>query len=153
MFDYLAAATLLSVVSSGVAGGVFFAFSSFVMPALGRLTPPEGIRAMQSINVAALRPAFMTELFGTAALAITLAIARSGEPWILAGAALYTVGVIGVTILAHVPRNNALAKVDALAPGAEDTWRRFQSGWRGWNHVRWIAGVASSAAFLAAAVG
>jgi uncharacterized membrane protein len=84
-------------------------------------------------------------------LAIALAIVRSGQPWMLAGAAFYVVGVVGVTIVAHVPRNNTLAKVDALAPGAEDAWRRFLAGWGRWNHVRWITGVASSAAFLTAA--
>jgi len=152
MFDFATAATLLCVVATALVGGVFFAFSSFVMPALARLSPPDGIRAMQSINITAVRPPLMTALFGTAVLAIALAIVRSGQPWMLAGAALYVVGVIGVTIVAHVPRNDALARVDAVAPGAEDAWRQYLTGWRRWNHVRWITGVASSTAFLIAAV-
>jgi uncharacterized membrane protein len=32
-------------------GGIFFAFSAFVMKALDRLPPAQGIAAMQSINV------------------------------------------------------------------------------------------------------
>ena len=47
-------------------GGVFFAFSAFVMQALARLPPAQGIAAMQSINVAAVTPPFMVALFGTA---------------------------------------------------------------------------------------
>ena len=58
-------------------------------------------------------------LFGTAVLAITVAIAHP-TAWTVAGAALYVLGVIGVTAVANVPRNNALAGVDALAAGAAD---------------------------------
>jgi len=151
MLDIAILATLVAVVATAVVGGVFFTFSSFVMPALARLDPPEGIRAMQSINITAVRPPLMTALFGTAILTIAAAIARPGEPLLLAGAALYLLGVIGVTIVAHVPRNDALAKVDAGGVGAEHVWRRYLVGWRRWNHVRWIAAVASSAAFLIAA--
>ena len=67
----------------GVNGGVFFAFSSFVMPALQRLPDAQGIAAMQSINVTAVRPPFMAVLFGTAALCLVLivwAIARGTRP-------------------------------------------------------------------------
>ena len=31
--------------------GIFFAFSTFIMRALGRLRPAEGVAAMQAINV------------------------------------------------------------------------------------------------------
>jgi uncharacterized membrane protein len=37
----------------------FFAFSSFVMRALARLPPAQGIRAMNSINVLAVTPVFI----------------------------------------------------------------------------------------------
>ena len=36
---------------AAVNAGAFFAFSNFVMAALGRLDEPEGIRAMQQINL------------------------------------------------------------------------------------------------------
>lgn len=38
--------TVIAALASALMGGVFFAFSSFVMPALGRIPPAEGIRAM-----------------------------------------------------------------------------------------------------------
>ena len=44
---------------SGVVGGVFFAFSSFVMAALARRPAHEGIAAMQSINVVVLNRSFL----------------------------------------------------------------------------------------------
>jgi uncharacterized membrane protein len=49
-------ATLASALGCGLVAGVSFAFSAFVMPALKRLKPAEGIAAMQAINVAAVTP-------------------------------------------------------------------------------------------------
>ena len=52
--------SLAVVTASGaiLVAGVFFAFSTFVMGALGRLPPEQGIAAMQSINVVVLNPWF-----------------------------------------------------------------------------------------------
>ena len=59
---------MVSALGCGVIAGVFFAFSSFIMGALGKLPPTEGISAMQSINIVVINPLFMGVLFGTAAL-------------------------------------------------------------------------------------
>ena len=58
--------TLIAALGSGLIAGVFFAFSTFVMKALARLAPAEGIAAMQSINVVVLNPWFLGAFFGTA---------------------------------------------------------------------------------------
>ena len=50
------ALTLIAALGSGLIGGVFFGFSGFVMKALARLRPAQGIAAMQSINVVAVTP-------------------------------------------------------------------------------------------------
>lgn len=149
MVDFIALAVQLAAVATAVVAGVFFAFSSFVMPALARLAPSQGIAAMQSINITAVRPAFMALLFGTALLTAALAIARLGDPLVITAASIYLVGVIGVTAAAHVPRNNSLATLDPHSPLAEQAWRRYVVGWGRWNHVRWIAAAASSAVFFA----
>jgi len=87
----LFALTLASALGCGLMAGVFFASSAFVMKALARLPPATGIAAMQSINVAAITPAFMGALFGTATLCVVLAVAALsmwGEPgaaWLLVG--------------------------------------------------------------------
>src|SRR2546422_10143662 len=83
--------TFVAVLGSGLAAGVFFAFSSFVMPGLRRLPAPQGIRAMQSINITAVRPPFMIDLVGTAllcAVLVVLGVINLGHPygpWLLAG--------------------------------------------------------------------
>jgi len=66
--------TLISALGCGLVGGIFFAFSAFVMKALNRLPPAQGIAAMQSINVTVINPLFMTAFFGTAAACAILTI-------------------------------------------------------------------------------
>ena len=65
---------IATAVGCAVNGGVFFAFSSFVMAALRRLAPAQGIAAMQSINVVALTPPLMIPLFGTALACLALIV-------------------------------------------------------------------------------
>ena len=55
--------TLFAALGCGPIAGVFFAFSAFVMSALARLPPREGMAAMQSVNVAAVKPSFMAAFF------------------------------------------------------------------------------------------
>jgi uncharacterized membrane protein len=73
MSGVLYAATLVSALGCGLVAGVFFAFSSFIMPALKRLEPAQGIAAMQSINELAVTPVFITVFRGTAAVCLGLA--------------------------------------------------------------------------------
>ena len=42
--------TLFAALGSGVIGGVFFAFSTFVMPALARLPSQQGISAITALR-------------------------------------------------------------------------------------------------------
>ena len=117
----MTALILVTALGCGLASGAFFAFSAFVMPALDRLAPDQGIAAMQSINRLAVTPLFMTALFGTALLCIALIVwallawDRPQARWIAPAGALYLIGTIGVTIAANVPRNDALAELDPAA--------------------------------------
>ncbi|MBO0818411.1 MAG: hypothetical protein J2P30_25030, partial [Actinobacteria bacterium] len=71
--------TIIAAVGTGVSAGVFFAFSTFVMKALGRLPAIQGISAMQALNKAAPAPLFMLALFGTGALSIALSAVAMGH--------------------------------------------------------------------------
>src|SRR5690606_5330275 len=98
--DVLVTLTTIAGVGAGLAGGVFFAFSTFVMDGLNRLRPNESVRAMQEINVAAPQPPFMALLFGTALLSLALAITglarwdEGGSGYLLAGGLLYAVPIV-----------------------------------------------------------
>ena len=109
---YARTLTILAALGAGISGGVFFAFSTFVMKALGRLPDAEGMSAMNAINKAAPTPLFMLTLFGTAGVSIALSVValrnldQNWAPYLLIGSALYLVCVV-VTIVYHVPRNDA----------------------------------------------
>ena len=147
---------IATIVGSGVVGGVFFAFSTFVMRALARLPAAEGIRAMQQINETVLNAWFLGAFGGTALAGLALAgaslLARSGAEagLLLAGAALYVAGTFGVTIAFNVPRNEALAKLDPDDPGAARPWAEYLRTWTAWNHVRTVPAVAAVGLLLAA---
>lgn len=151
MGDLLVALTLVTALGCGLSAGALFAFSSFVMRALARLPAPQGITAMNSINVRAITPAFMTALFGTAVACLALIVWAlvdwddSYGPYLLAGGGLYLVGVIGVTMTYNVPRNNALAKVDPQGADGANLWARYLMEWTGANHLRVAAGLAAAA--------
>jgi uncharacterized membrane protein len=156
MSGALEAVTFVAALGSGLAGGVFFAFSAFVMPALSRLPAAQGVAAMQSINRLAVTPAFMTALFGTALACAALAAwagvtwGEGAAPWILAGSLLYLAGTIGVTIAVNVPLNNALATVGPDSAEAAGPWRSYRSRWTAWNHLRAAAGLGSAGLLTAA---
>jgi uncharacterized membrane protein len=150
-------ATFGTALGSGVMAGVFFAFSAFVMPGLDRLPTAQSIAAMQSVNKAAITPAFMTVLFGTAVASVALAVwavtawgQRPAAPWVLAGSALYLIGAIVVTIAANVPLNNTLATVHPEGAGAAAHWSSFYGHWLVWNHVRAAASLGAAALMIVA---
>lgn len=145
------ALTLVAALGAALVAGVFYAFSTFVMAALARLPAADGIAAMQAINVTAVTPGFMIGFMGTALLCIAVLVASflgHGGGWAMAGALLYLVGTLGVTMVANVPRNNLLAALDPSAAEAAAVWASYQAGWNLWNHVRGVASLAAAAALI-----
>jgi uncharacterized membrane protein len=156
MSGAVAALVVVAAVAAGCNGGVLFAFSSFVMPGLQRLPAGQGLAAMQAINVTAVRAPFMVVFLGSALLSVALAVVAltslgsSWAPWLLAAAALELVGVLGLTVGFHVPRNDALAALHPGAPGSAEAWGAYVREWTALNHVRAAAGLASAASLLVA---
>ena len=156
MSDVFFVLTVLAALGSALVAGIFFAFSTFVMAALGRLEPGQGIAAMQAINVTVINPWFFGAFFGTAALSLVLGIAALfdwADPaalWRLAGSGLYLVTCILVTIACNVPLNNRLAKVAPDSSEGAECWARYLTVWTLWNHVRTAGSLAAAAAFILA---
>jgi uncharacterized membrane protein len=153
VFDFVA---FLSGLGCGLVAGVFFAFSTFVMKALGRLPPAQGLAAMQSINEVVINPWFLTLFLGTAVTSACMVIGsllRWHDPrafyW-LAGGALYLAGTILVTAVCNVPRNDALAQVAPGSPEAAGFWATYLSIWTAWNHVRTVAALLAGVSFTVA---
>jgi uncharacterized membrane protein len=147
---------LFAALGCGLMAGVFFAFSTFVMSALARLQPAQGIAAMQSINITAINPLFMVALFGTALACIFLAVSsllkwhQPGAAYLLIGSLLYLIGTIGVTIVFNVPLNDALAKVESGSADGANLWASYLANWTNWNHIRAAAALAAAASLTIA---
>ncbi len=150
--------TLAAVLGSGIVAGIFYAFSSFIMGALGKLPPHEGIAAMQSINIVVINPVFFLAFFGTALLSLVLGIhalmqwGTAEAALLLAGAVFYLAGCILVTIIFNVPLNNRLAKVEPTSAEGAEVWRHYLVAWTRWNTVRTVAPSISLVLFVLAMV-
>ena len=136
--------SLGTALGCGLVAGIFFAFSSFVMPALNRQPASSAVPTMQTISVVVLNRGFLTAFAGTA-LGCSLLLVVSALRWhdtapklAIAGDLAYLLGTFGVTVCANVPLN------DSLAAGCE--WHSYYGPWMRWNHVR------TAAAFVAAAL-
>lgn len=139
-----------ALLGSALIGGVFFAFSSFVMKALTRVPAVEGIAAMQSINVVVINPSFLSVFMGTAVLSLVMAgLALTGwdRPsafFFLGGAICYFAGTFLVTVLGNVPLNDQLAAVSATDAAARGVWENYLGRWTMWNHVRAAAAMVAA---------
>jgi uncharacterized membrane protein len=69
---------------------------------------------------------------------------------LLAGALLYLVGTIFVTIAFNVPLNNKLASVKPSSTEGASVWAHYLSAWTSWNHLRTVAAFAAAACFIMA---
>lgn len=146
--------TLVSVIAYATLGGVFLAFSDFIMRALG--TTDGGAEAMQAINREVFRIVFMTLFLGAVPLSLVLLVGalRYGAHVTLALAAVvYLVGSFAVTVFGNVPLNNKLAAHDAASPdGARYFTEVYLPRWTRLNTVRTGACLAASALALRAAL-
>lgn len=143
---------------SAVIGGVFSAFSEFVMAGLLRTVPSGGIEAMQHINRTVIRTQFVAGIILIAPFSVLFAIysARVFEGAALAALTLapivYLPTVFFMTIFGNVPMNNKLDRLDHKTPEAEAYWIKYGRDWTRLNHVRTVGSVLSAGLYLIAAV-
>ena len=136
----------LSIIAYAIVGGVFLAFSDFIMRSLAHTSGTNGVEAMQVINREVFRWVFMTLFLGLVPVSLLVAgygglVVGQGAGLLLAIAGLvYVVGCFGVTALCNVPMNNALADMDVSAATTQDYWTTtYLPRWTFWNTVRTAA--------------
>lgn len=162
-----AIATVLACGGGAVAAGVYLNFSVRVMPSLDRLATADAgagagvgaataIARMQRFNVTAVQWPFMSAFFGAALGSVYLVVAPpvmrdATLPAVLAGVggALYLAGFL-LTIAFHVPRNNALARLDPATADSTTKWAEYSRPWSAANTVRAVLSVASVVGILTA---
>lgn len=139
-----------AAVAAGINAGAFFAFSNFVMPALGELPRTEGASAMQSINRFAPSVLFVTTIVGAGAAGIVVLLTEWGSRsegttrW-LAAAAVLSLASFAITVACNVPRNDALAGTPPSH--VAEVWSDYLVSWTRWNTARTLTSSASVAAY------
>lgn len=148
-----------SIIAFALVGGVFLAFSDFIMRSLGTANSPGGIEVMQVINREVFKWVFMTLFLGMAAISIVIIwyvfanLTGLAANLIMIAAGLYLVGVFGVTVVFNVPLNNRLEAMDFTSQAALDFWTtRYLPDWTFWNSVRTSASILAASVYLFAMV-
>ena len=147
--------TQLALLAYALIGGVFLAFSDFIMRSLAHTGGAGGVEAMQVINREVFRWIFMALFLGLAPVSLIVAgygMAKLDGPtavvMVLAGLT-YLVGCFGVTVLFNVPMNEALAGMDRSDPATQSYWvQTYLPRWTFWNTVRAIACTVSAVLLL-----
>lgn len=146
----------VAIIAYALVGGVFLAFSDFIMRSLAKTNGVGGVEAMQVINQEVFRWVFMTLFLGLAPISLVIAavgffsIAGSAGALFASAGLIYFVGCFGVTVLFNVPLNEALAKMDVDEAATQAFWSDiYVPRWTFWNSVRGFACVASASFMLA----
>lgn len=153
---YMDAAAAVAAIASAVVGGVFLAFSDFVMRGLAQAGDAHGAEAMRAINRTVLRSVFLATFFALAALSLVWVIdfvwrGPVGDGlWLAVGGAVYLASVFGVTIFGNVPMNERLA---ASPEAGRAYWPAYRGPWTRLNHVRTLGSVLAAAFWLVSALG
>lgn len=136
----------ITAVLTALVAGLFYAWSVSITLGLLRVSDSEYVSVMQSTNRAIQNPVFFAAFFGAQILlpiCLYLFYGHGARFWFLFGAfAVYTIGVMGVTIFGNVPMNNSLDRFDLKsATQSEISERRknHESRWNNLNHVRTIS--------------
>ena len=144
-----------TILSYALVGGVFLAFSDFIMRSLALSGGHGGVEAMQVINREVFRWVFMALFLGMAAISLVMAgygafglSGPTGTLIMLAGL-VYLVGCFGVTVFFNVPMNEALAGMEMSSDSTREYWlQTYVPRWTFWNSVRTIACALSAALLL-----
>jgi len=144
-----------AILAYALVGGVFLAFSDFIMRSLMRTGGHGGVEAMQAINREVFRWIFMTLFLGMAAVSLfvagygALGLSGPAGTLIMLAGIVYVIGCFGVTVVFNVPMNEALARMEMSADATRAYWLQvYVPRWTFWNTVRTAACTVSAALLL-----
>ncbi|TDL84625.1 anthrone oxygenase family protein [Meridianimarinicoccus aquatilis] len=144
-----------AIIAYALVGGVFLAFSDFIMRSLALTGGHGGVEAMQVINREVFRWVFMALFLGMAAVSVIVAgygaFGLSGPvgTLIMMAGLVYLIGCFGVTVFFNVPMNEALAGMEMSLDTTRDYWlQTYIPRWTFWNSVRTFASAVSAAQLL-----
>lgn len=107
---------------------------------------------MQAINRCAPNPLFVATILGGFLTGLPALVTGWGDGsgdqvrWVIAGVVL-SLSSFAVTVVCNVPRNDALAAVEAGSAAGDVLWADYVVSWTRWNIVRTVTSAASVVAY------
>jgi uncharacterized membrane protein len=124
-----------ALVMTGLMAGIYLAFSTSVLPGLGRTDDGTFVAAMRGLNAAILNPLFLVVFLGPLPLDLVAVGSRlpdrDGLGWVGLALVLY-VATLVVTGAVNVPLNNGLEQTEPESAARQ----LFEARWQSWNVVR-----------------
>ena len=137
LYEY---ANEVAIISFGFIGGVYFAFSFFVMHSLNKNNPSEAIKIMNSINEVILKSPFIILFFFSSFIALVLFFDNLISKTLISdqgfASLIFLVGMFLCTALKNVPLNRKLNDFNDSKNDPEAEWMYYYKHWLKWNHVR-----------------
>lgn len=143
---------------SAVVGGVFSAFSEFIMSALSKTEASGAIEAMQHINRDVIRTQFVAGILCIALFSFLftlyslVAFEGAARTVLVLAMLVYLPSVFFMTMVGNVPMNNRLEALDHRSEEARAYWREYTEKWTRLNHVRSLGSVLTAGLYAIAAV-
>lgn len=143
---------IIVVLLTGLLAGLFYGYDCSVIGGLGQLHDKNYLLAFQSINKAILNPYFFLSFMGSLILLplVTFVSYKNGIDtsfyFLLTASVLYTIGVVGITMLGNVPLNNLLNQVDLLNASENELLalrEKFESSWNSLHQWRTYASIST----------
>jgi len=158
IYDWTLYFCLFLALWSAVIGGVFSAFSEFIMSGLLRAAPAGGIESMQHINRTVIKTQFVAGILLIAPFSVLMALYAlmtfTGDARIILILApiVYVPTVFVMTIAGNVPMNKRLERLDHKSAAAAVYWIEYGRVWTRLNHVRSIGSALTAGLYIIAAV-
>ena len=138
---------ILSTLFSGAIFGFFYAWVCSAMWGLDAAGPRIAIQAMQAMNASVRNGVFAPAFFGTPIVllitaGVAFAVRQRASGLAFAGAGLvYVLGGFALTVLIHIPMNEALALTEMpdKIEEARQVWQDYSPRWQVFNIVRAVA--------------
>lgn len=155
-YEWLLYANFFLALWSAVIGGVFSAFSEFIMAGLLRASPSAGIQAMQEINKTVIRTQFVAGIMLIPVLSVAVAVyganhfEGAARIALIAAPAIYIPSVFLMTMIGNVPMNNRLESLDPESAEATAYWQVYGRRWTRLNHFRSLGSILTALVYLVA---
>jgi len=133
-----------SVILTGISAGLFYGWSTSVIPGTKLLKDLTYLETMKSINQEILNPYFFCVFFGSVILLSISSIYQFNKSKLVFGLMLassitYLIGTVGVTGIGNVPLNNELENINLEQINLQklSIFRQYyESSWNRLHHIR-----------------